>query len=222
MYSPIRTAHKTVVLQTSGCGSGFLRPHKAATMPTGRPTKKRKTPAPLKEGWVRWKKCAGREVILDDLRRKALPQDTTPETAWKFYSKMPEFEGVCFQQFKERFKGHIKQVNHQWMLNVAEEAAFKLDKKLYKDTRTHDKKGWLIFDKSPAKLLLREDVKDKKHQGLTPSAFQATRPEYKMFDLKIFKHRIYQEIRRQKFIFHCELERRSKGRAIPGHYKKVE
>jgi hypothetical protein len=61
-----------------------------------------------------------------------------------------------------------------------------------------------------------EDVNDKKHERLSPSQSQASRPEYKMF-----RHRIYQEIRRQKFIFHSELHRRTKSRAIPGQYKLV-
>jgi hypothetical protein len=39
-----------------------------------------------------------------------------------------------------------------------------------------------------------EDVKDKRHERLSPSQFQASRPEYKVFEGKMFRHRIYQEI----------------------------
>jgi hypothetical protein len=174
-----------------------------------------------KEGKVKWITCPARQVILDDLHREALGRDVSAEAAFKFYKKMPEFEGVGFEQFKARLADHRKQATKQWLLNAEEEKAFKRDMKLYQNSRTRNKQGKLIFDASPAKLLLREDVKDKKHERVLPSQFQASRPEYKLFDSKTFRHLIYQEIRRQKFIFHCELHRRVKGRAIPGGYKLV-
>jgi hemin uptake protein HemP len=189
--------------------------------------KKRKTDtgavdgAKKKDELVKWITCSARQVILDDIRRGALLDGVSAEAAFKFYKRMPEFEGVGFDQFKARLADHRKQVTKQWLLNAEEEKAFKHDMKLYRNSRTRNKQGKLIFDASPAKLLLREDVKDKKHEGVSPSQFQATRPEYKLFDGKTFRHRVYQEIRRQKFIFHCDLHRRTKGRAIPGGYKLV-
>jgi hypothetical protein len=197
--------------------------HKQSTM-SG---KKRKTDTGAVDGskkkdkWVKWITCPARQVILDDLRRGALLDGVSAEAAFKFYKKMPEFEEVCFEQFKARLKDHQKQATKQWLLNAEEEKAFKHDLKLYPNSRTQNKQGKPIFDASPAKLLLREDVKDKKHEGVSPSQFQGSRPEYKLFDSKTFRHRIYQEIRRQKFIFHCDLHRRAKGRAIPGGYKLV-
>jgi hypothetical protein len=189
--------------------------------------KKRKTSGGAVEGekredkWVKWMTCPARQVILDDLRRGALPTNISAEVAFKFYKKMPEFDEVCFEQFKARLKDHRKQATKQWMLNAQEEEAFERDRRLYPPSRNQNKQGKLIFDEFPAKQLLREDVKDKVHERLSPSQFQASRPEYKVFESKMFRHRIYQEIRRQKFIFHCELHRRTKGRAIPGQYKLV-
>ena len=164
-----------------------------------------------KEKWVKWTTCPARQVILDDLRRGALPNELSAEAAFKFYKKLPEFDGVCFEQFKARLADHRKQSTKQRMLNAKEEEAFRHDKKLYPSTRTANKRdGKPIFDVSPAKLLLRKDVEDKKHVGLLPSQFQATQPEYLPFDGTTFRHRIYQEIRRQ--------HRAAKGRAKLGCY----
>jgi hypothetical protein len=66
----------------------------------------------------------------------------------------------------------------------------------------------------PAKLLLRQDVKDEKHATMTPSELKSTRQEYKQFELVIFKRRIYQEVRRKKFFHYLELER-LKARPAP-------
>lgn len=70
--------------------------------------------------------------------------------------------------------------------------------------------------------MIRDDIREEKHKGLTALQFQATRPEYKKVKPKKFKERMHQEIRRKKFIFHCELERIEKGRKIPAMYNKVE
>jgi hypothetical protein len=51
------------------------------------------------------------------------------------------------------------------------------------------------------------------------AAVSCLKTEYKVFESKMFRRRIYQEIRQQKFIFHCELHRRTK--AILGQYKLV-
>ncbi len=43
-----------------------------------------------------------------------------------------------------------------------------------------------------------------------PMELWSTRPEHKPFDLTTFRQRIYQEIRRTKFIHWCELKREQK------------
>ena len=67
-----------------------------------------------------------------------------------------------------------------------------------------------MFSRHPAHHLLREDVKNKKHEGMTPLSFQGTRPEYMHFNPRVFKERIYQEARRVKFINHLEQDQAQK------------
>jgi len=188
--------------------------------------KKRRTTPADKGKWVDWRKCPGREVLLDDLKRGALPlteEELSTEHAWSFYREMTEFDKIVFSQFKERLKAHRKQAVKLFSIVAADEAAFQKDLQMgFRNTRKHNKRGELVFDLSPAKQLLRDDVKDKKHEGLTPSEFRRTRPEYMKFRVEIFKGRIYQEVKRQKFIFHCELKRKLKGRAKPGFYSNVQ
>jgi hypothetical protein len=65
---------------------------------------------------------------------------------------------------------------------------------------TRSNRGELVFDLHPAKLLLREDVKSGENGRMTPSDFQATRPEYMLFKPAKFKERISQEVKRKKYI----------------------
>ena len=74
----------------------------------------------------------------------------------------------------------------------------------------------------PSMELIRDDINNGKHKGLKPSEFQATRPEFKEIDKTKFKERMYQEIKRKKFIFYCELKRQTKGRKVPASYKEVK
>jgi hypothetical protein len=72
---------------------------------------------------------------------------------------------------------------------------------------SHHQRSEPVFDLSPAKLLLRADVMEGKHHRMTPTELKNSRIEYRPFKAKKFKHRIYQEVRRQKFINYLNLKR---------------
>ena len=58
-------------------------------------------------------------------------------------------------------------------------------------------RGYPLWHEHPAMKLLEQDIKDGLHEGMTPLEFRATRPEYKEFDINIFRKHIYQEERKQ-------------------------
>jgi hypothetical protein len=55
---------------------------------------------------------------------------------------------------------------------------------------------------------LRKDVKKGRHLRMTPSQLQARRKVYHPYKKRIFKERMYQEVRRQKFFAYLEWKRR--------------
>ena len=87
-----------------------------------------------------------------------------------------------------------------------EKIAFIRDCKLHPRKETNSR-GEAKFDGSLAQKLLCEDVKNKLHEQMTPSQLQASRPEYKPYKSSIFKQRIYQEEKYQKFVFTMNLKR---------------
>jgi hypothetical protein len=66
-------------------------------------------------------------------------------------------------------------------------------------------RGEPLFDTLNAKLLLRADVKEGKHNTMTPAELQSDRVEYHPFNPRKFKHHIYQEFCLVKFINWLEL-----------------
>jgi hypothetical protein len=178
-------------------------------------TKKRKTvadsPATKNEGWVQWVDCSGRQILLDDLEegRLSLDDSVTAEQAWETYRTTPEFANVVFTQFKARLKDHRKQVLKKVTQKQTEWTAYLRDVDLHPRQSTNGR-GEPVFDLSSAKDLLRQDVKDKVHEEMSPWELWQSRPEYMHFKLKKFRHRIYQEVRLQKYYHYRDMARITK------------
>jgi hypothetical protein len=132
-------------------------------------------PRSKKPGWIDWRSSAAREILLDDL----LPPDgilfgkdhVAPEGVWDFYRTQEGFQDVVFDQFQERLKSHHKQVSKTYVKSHEEEAALARDRLIYPRQPTNNM-GKLVFDTTPVRGLMREDVKHKRHVGLTPSQLQ--------------------------------------------------
>jgi hypothetical protein len=90
---------------------------------------------------------------------------------------------------KNKDRRDRSKMEYAWMVH---------DRQLHpRELKNH--RGELVFDLHPAKLLLREDIKAGAHAEMVPSQFQGTRAEYEEFDRDIFRQRIYQEERYQKY-----------------------
>jgi hypothetical protein len=162
---------------------------------------------PKNTNWVKWRKHPAREVILQDLNcggwlYDELKQDEELNLATVFaiYNhKHPDiFNEIDFSQFKERMEDYTKKNKERRDRSKMEYAWMLHDRQLHpRQLKNH--RGELVFDLHPAKLLLREDIKAGTHAEMVPSQFQRTRAEYEEFDPDIFRQRIYQEERYQKY-----------------------
>lgn len=176
--------------------------------------------APRRPGFIDWAKSRSKQIIMDDLIDGTLPLDgrqCPAKQAWERYKNMPEFvaERVLFDQFQARLADHRQQVNKKRKFSNKQHAAYLEHIEKY-PRQTHNTRGELVFDVHPAKLLLREDIKNNLHELMTAKELQATRPEYTGFKAKKFRERIQQEIRYQKFIFWLNLDRANKERLKRG------
>ena len=175
-------------------------------------SKKRKSTNQVNIDWIH---SETKKVILADLTDGHLSLDenvVSAENAFRVYkAHRPEpFAEVSFDQFKQRLKDHRKQVKKLHEASQFDEAAFQHDRLLVQPQGTHNHRDEPIFDRSPAQELLRQDVKNRQHDEMSPMDLWRSRPEYIVFALNIFRQRIYQEVRLQKYWTHLEDKRKKK------------
>jgi hypothetical protein len=175
---------------------------------------------PKNNNWVKWRNHPAREIILEDLNYggwlhdEFMDGDLNLASVFAIYNHQhPEvFNEIDFSQFKARMQDYATKnlqrrersnLECEWMMT---------DQKLHPRQSTNAR-GELVFDLHPAKKLLREDIIAGAHVGMVPTKFQATRVEYQKFDGDIFRQRIYQEERYQKYLNWLEDKRTAKRRA---------
>ena len=174
-------------------------------------------PPSQKKGWVDWPKATARLIILQDLEPGGFLHNKDHIDArviFDFYQAVcgEDFGHIIWDQFKVRLKDHRNQVELLRKLAERDTKAMKNNRRLY-PRKNRNGKGELIFDMHPAKTLLRKDIKEGRHLKYKPSALRAKRKEYQEFDATIFKHRIYQEIRRQRWLNYLKTKRDEKKEA---------
>jgi hypothetical protein len=167
-------------------------------------------------GWIKWVNCAAKHIIMDDLLCGILPvsdDEISAEEAWELqYEHMAEFirDGVVFSQFKARLADHRAKVLKDMARSTYERDALTHDRLLHPRQMVNHR-GAPVFDLSPANLQLREDIEDGKHLRMSPSQLRQSRIAiYGMFGLSEFKRRIYQAVRREKFINWMDDKRQKK------------
>ena len=159
---------------------------------------------------VQWQHSWPRAILVLDLEEEVLPIDTSAEDAWEIYRTFAEFANIPFDVFQAKLPDLQAETQQKFIISFIEEQALVHDRNLH-PRAMHNHRGEPVFDLvADAKRLLREDVKNGVHNSMTPSQMQRTRPEYHQFEAVIFKFRIYQEIRRQKFVHYLQLKRDAK------------
>ena len=161
------------------------------------------------KGWINWRSSAARAILLRDLEPGGplVGMDHVPaRDIYEYYKDKPGFEQVVFDQFKDRLADHRKQASRDREYAERDAEACRVDRLVHpRDMK--NPRGEPVFDLHPAKRFLRMDVANGLHNTLSPMELQKTRPAYGEFKLRVFKHRIYQEIRRTKFLYWLELQR---------------
>ena len=168
-------------------------------------------PQSKKPGWVDWKGCPARQVIIDDLCPGGVLHNRdfiTAEEIFPWYKQFPAFKDVVLDQFKARLKDHRKAAAKDLHKALQHQQFFEHDREIYV-RETHNERGEPIFDLSPARILLSEDVKNKIHERMSARQLQDSRKEYQIFKRKVFSDRIRQEVRLQKYHHYLDLKRKA-------------
>lgn len=152
-------------------------------------------------GRIDWKNSEARVIIVKHLQQGELSLDESVQSAehvWVTkYMNIPAFQDVPFSQFKERLADHRAQVKKDCNASLRYEEALCNSRAIY-PRAAYNHKGQKVFDMSPAKSLLRHDIKAGLGARQTPEEIRVSRPEYLQFEKEIFHNHVRQEIRRRK------------------------
>jgi len=163
-----------------------------------------------KPGWIDWRSSQASKVVKNAVYSGKL-NGMTAEEAWGVFQhdRVVQEDKVIFDQFKVRLKGYIKTFQVEQKRSLEESEALAHDRALYA-RKTHNQRGELVFDLSPAKELLRQDISAAKHVSMSAANLQKTRAEYMKFRTDIFRRRVKQEVMRQKYVAHLNRNRMEK------------
>ena len=173
-------------------------------------------PRSKKPGWIEWRSSDAREIILSDLRRGVLSLEEevdSTEEAYDNYMNLAAFAGplIVFDQFKERLKGHRKQVKKEFDRSGWEHAAAENDR-LNHPRPTHNHDGVPDIELTEAWEPFEEDMRNGKNKIMQPKAFRLSREVYWQFKLPYFKRKIYQYAHTQKYYNYRDTKRAEKYR----------
>jgi hypothetical protein len=153
-----------------------------------------------------WPSSKGRKLLIKDIRSGRIPADMAWEDAYKL---RPEFvvgtkEDNTAKKARSQFESRLdsaREILAKRDTRAAEELAL-----LRQDRQRHpapatNHKGEPRWEGSEAQKLLKQDVAEKKHEGMKPAQYYASRPQYKAwgFSAATIKGHVEQEVKLLKF-----------------------
>jgi hypothetical protein len=169
-----------------------------------------------KQKWVDWKKHPAKEILMEDLERGGWMYGLEWDAGVVFevyQATHEEFKDVPFEQFEVRYNEATKTAAKRRARSAQELEWLEHDRLLH-PRQSHNHRGDPVFDMDiAAKEQLRDDIKNKLHEQMTPMEFWQSREVYTKYKLDKFRPRIYQEVRRGKMLNWLEKKRTEKRTA---------
>lgn len=151
---------------------------------------------------IEWKNSKGKELLIEDLRQGRIPVVGVRGDAASIYATREEFGGNNPDE-RRKFTARLRSARLHLTENTerarTDSAALAHDRQLYPETQINSG-GEHRWDGSAAQLLLRQDIRENRHNIMTPLALHCSREEYLVFRLEQFRGHIYQEVKTQKYV----------------------
>ena len=146
-----------------------------------------------------------------------------PRQVWDdLCANHPAFRGM---ECGSEFTSHLRSVRIDFQRKCKRA---EIDKDAFDNFRknhprpTHDHKGVPLWHGSKAEEYLKADIEADLHEGKLPQDLWESRPEYKVYDLKVFRDHIYQELRLEKLYNYLEFEASKKRKVLPEDDKETK
>jgi len=149
---------------------------------------------------VDWLHSEGRRLLFEDLRQKLYGG-----MHWRVvFQQRPEFDvGKTKDDAERLFQSRLynaRKISGSKDSRAAKELGLLQHDLQVRPYPLFNHRGEERWEGSETQKLLKQDIADKKHIGLTPTQFMATRPEYGALPRFVIKGHVEQEVRLQKFL----------------------
>ena len=155
--------------------------------------------SPRKKTQNEWAKSRAKELLVDDLSEGRIPLESCEGfKPADVYLMHEEFKSMEYRLFVSRLRGLRKKIKADKAIANSDAALLARDRLVY-PKKTHNSKGEPRWEGSAASKRLTEVVAARNHEGIRPSALQASQEDFKPFKKVTFRNHIYQEGRTQRY-----------------------
>lgn len=165
-----------------------------------------------------WQNSKARALLYHDIKNGEVPLDARDENnqiimKWQdIYMMRPEYSDYNPASFNRRLRDLRKIVRNCMNRAEDDQAAFDLFKANH-PVSLHSKYGYIQWQGSDAQRLLKIDMGAGRHNEMKKSDLWLSRTEYhNEFPLKVFRDKIYQEIRTAKYLHTIKVKGVGKGK----------
>jgi hypothetical protein len=146
-----------------------------------------------------WSNDPTRKLLEHDLLTGVIPLQSSPGFMPKDIQRMrPEYMDMRYDLWTSRLYSARQRHRTHKTQAVDHGAALERSRAMY-PKKAHNERGEPRWEGSEAASLLKQDVANGEHLGVSKAELRASRPEYLEFSAKVFRGHVHQEVKTQKF-----------------------
>ena len=139
-----------------------------------------------------WRNSAAKRILRNDIiTGDVLPNDKAKDV-WLMH---PEYSAYNPTNFATNLRNLRNAISRDSARADTDYKAYRHDRAIVQSSIVNSVPVW---HRSLAAKLLKQDMKDEKHNNVKPAELYKSRVEYQCFSQKTFRNRIYQEKKRQE------------------------
>ena len=138
----------------------------------------------------RWRHSEAKKLLKKNIINKKIPPTMK---AREVYEMEEEYKKWPYKNFPTNLKNLRAAIKKDYDRAKEDLEAYKKDRETLKKLRANDPPQ-LLWHKSEACGLLKQDIYDGKHKLMKPRDLYLSRKEYQLFDLETFRNQIYNRL----------------------------
>jgi hypothetical protein len=135
-----------------------------------------------------WKTSQAKEQLQSDILSGTVRPDMQPKHVYNMHAEL--YHVYEFRNFSTNLKNLREAIANDQARMIEDAGYYGHDVAIVHGSGFRSEPGYLPWHGSPAATLLAQDVADGKHNILEPMELYASRPEYQIFPIVVFRKRL--------------------------------